>query len=85
MIRIAVCAERRACERAAREVGFEPESRPFRPHLTLGRWRDRCPRPALPVAELGPARLESLALFRSETAPAGAVYTPLARFRLGPA
>lgn len=34
-----------ACERAAREAGFEPERRAFTPHLTLGRWRDRAPRP----------------------------------------
>ena len=73
----------RACERAARDVGFEPEPRPFRAHLTLGRWRDRAARPVLPASELGPTRLESLVLFRSETAQGGAVYTPLARFALG--
>jgi 2'-5' RNA ligase len=73
----------RACERAARDAGFEPEPRPFRAHLTLGRWRDRAVRPALPETDLGPTRLDSLLLFRSETAPGGAVYTPLARFALG--
>lgn len=73
----------RACERAARDAGFEPEPRPFRAHLTLGRWRDRAARPALPETDLGPTRLQSLVLFQSETAQGGAVYTPLARFALG--
>jgi 2'-5' RNA ligase len=72
-----------ACERAAAEAGFEREERPFRAHLTLGRWRERTPRPALPETDLGPTRLDSLVLFRSEMAKGGAVYTPLARFALG--
>jgi 2'-5' RNA ligase len=72
-----------ACERAARAAGFEKEDRPFRAHLTLGRWRERAPRPELPPAELGPTRLETLVLFRSDLRPDGAVYTPLAPFPLG--
>ena len=74
----------RACERVARDAGFEPERRPFLAHLTLGRWRDRAARPELPeTTDLGHTRLDSLVLFRSETAPSGAVYMPLARFPLG--
>ena len=73
----------RACERAARTAGFEREPRPFRAHLTLGRWRERAPRPGLPPADLGATRLDTLVLFRSDLGPGGAVYTPLARFRLG--
>jgi RNA 2',3'-cyclic 3'-phosphodiesterase len=73
----------RACERAARAVGFEREERPFRAHLTLGRWRDRGPRPDLPPADLGVTRLDTLVLFKSDLRPDGAVYTPLARFGLG--
>ena len=73
----------RACERAAREAGFEREERPFRAHLTLGRWRERAPIPDLPPADLGATRLDTLVLFRSDLGPGGAVYTPLARFRLG--
>jgi 2'-5' RNA ligase len=71
-----------ACERAARQVGFAPERRTFRPHLTLGRWRDRVPRPELPAVELGTTRLETLVLFASELRPEGAVHTPLERFAL---
>ena len=73
----------RACERAARAAGFEREPRPFRAHLTLGRWRDRAPHPDLPGADLGATRLDTLVLFESDLRPDGAVYTPLARFALG--
>jgi len=71
------------CERAARRLGFEPETRPFRPHLTLGRWRNRAPHPELPAVDLGVTRLETLVLFESDLRPGGAVYTPLAQFALG--
>jgi 2'-5' RNA ligase len=73
----------RDCEGAARAAGFEREERPFKAHLTLGRWRDRAPRPDLPAADLGTTRLETLVLIRSDLRPEGAVYTPLARFGLG--
>ena len=72
-----------ACERAARAAGFEKEERPFRAHLTLGRWRERAARPELPPADLGVTRLDTLVLFRSDLRPGGAVYTPLAQFPLG--
>lgn len=67
-----------ACERAAIEAGFEPEARPFRPHLTLARWRDRASRPALPDAFVGTARVDRLILYRSDPRGGGSVYTPLA-------
>jgi 2'-5' RNA ligase len=73
----------RACERAAQRAGFEPEERPFHPHLTLGRWRDRAQRPDLPETDLGATRLETLVLYRSEPRVGGAVYTALERFELG--
>lgn len=73
-----------ACENAAGAAGFGRESRPFRSHLTLGRWRDRAPRLELPPADLGALPLDTLVLFRSELRPTGAVYTPLATFPLAP-
>lgn len=73
-----------ACERAAVAAGFEPETRPFAPHFTLGRWRDPAPRPTLPEADLGRARLDTLVLYRSQPGPAGSVYTPLESFALPP-
>jgi 2'-5' RNA ligase len=71
------------CERAAQAAGFAREERPFRAHLTLGRWRERAPRPELPRVELGEARLDRLVLYRSELLRDGAVYAPLRRFALG--
>jgi 2'-5' RNA ligase len=71
-----------ACERAACAAGFEPEGRPFAPHLTLGRWSDRRRRPALPPVDLGRAHIERLVLFRSDLRRSGAVYTPLRVFPL---
>ena len=73
----------RACERTAREAGFEAEERPFTPHLTLGRFRERVPRPKLDPVDLGPTRIETLVLFHSALGREGAVYTPLVRFALG--
>ena len=72
-----------ACERAAVAVGFPPEERTFRSHLTLARFRERVLRPALPPVDLGTFPLQTLALVRSELRPGGAVYTPIARFPLG--
>jgi RNA 2',3'-cyclic 3'-phosphodiesterase len=70
------------CEAAAVASGFPPERRDFKPHLTLGRWRDPAPRPKLPAADLGPAVLDRLTLFRSELRHTGSEYTPLASFPL---
>jgi 2'-5' RNA ligase len=70
-------------EQAAQQAGFEPESRPWRPHLTLGRFAERGRRPAIPVEDLGAAALREVVLFRSDLAPGGAVHTPLERFPLG--
>jgi RNA 2',3'-cyclic 3'-phosphodiesterase len=72
-----------SCEAAAVAAGFEPETRPFRSHLTLGRWREPARRPPLEELELGLAHIERVVLFRSDLRPTGAVYTPLATFPLG--
>jgi 2'-5' RNA ligase len=71
-----------ACEQAAVGVGFEAETRPFRPHLTLGRWSEPARRPALPEVDLGRTPLDTLVLYRSQPGPAGSVYTPLQSFAL---
>lgn len=72
-----------ACETAAVAAGLEPETRAFHPHLTLGRWPDRAPRPPLPEVDLGSAHVRELVLYRSDIRPSGSVYTPLAVFPLG--
>jgi 2'-5' RNA ligase len=72
-----------ACEAAAVAAGLAPETRAFHPHLTLGRWRDGKPRPALPDVDLGKAQVGELILYRSDIRPSASVYTPLAVFPLG--
>jgi 2'-5' RNA ligase len=76
-------ALQRACEEAARRERLEPEERAFRPHLTLGRWKDHVRRPALPPLDLGTAQVERLTLYRSDLKPSGAVYTALRVYELG--
>lgn len=73
------------CERVARSAGFEPDTRVFRPHLTIGRWRDRARRPSLPDVDPFTARIDRATLFRSDLEPTGAVHTPLGVFPLGAA
>lgn len=70
-------------EAASVGCGFAPEPRRFAPHLTLARWRERGPRPALPDMDLGVAHLDRLVLYQSELRRGGAIYTPLATFPLG--
>lgn len=71
-----------ACEAAAVDVGLPAERRPFVAHVTLGRWREPAARPRLPAVGIGPLRLDTLTLYRSDLRPAGAVHVPLRRFRL---
>jgi RNA 2',3'-cyclic 3'-phosphodiesterase len=74
-----------AVERGVVAAGFDPESRPFHAHLTLGRVRGK----HFPVVtgEVT-TRSESFAvnevvLFKSELQPSGAHYTPIEHAPLG--
>lgn len=89
----------RGVDDASARIGVAPEERPFHPHVTLGRVRGHGKRrrgraPTLPetlraaldaarVRAFGVAEARALVLFRSDTEPGGARYTPLARFALG--
>jgi 2'-5' RNA ligase len=79
---IALAAQVEAeCARA----GLAPELRPFQPHLTLARARDRDgsvlpPLPPLPA--LPPWRAGELVLYSSHLGRPAAVYEPLERLRL---
>ena len=79
-----------ALGRALAPLGFTPEARPFSPHLTLGRARDRSGAAGL-AAALGhagegppaPWRAGEVVLFRSHLSPLGSRYEALARAPLG--
>ncbi|HDQ35022.1 MAG TPA: RNA 2',3'-cyclic phosphodiesterase, partial [Chloroflexi bacterium] len=84
-----------AVNEALAQVGFEPETRPFKPHLTLGRVqrgasRDVAAQLGQAVARraergltLGEETVTDLVLFRSVLKPTGAEYSRLATFTLG--
>jgi 2'-5' RNA ligase len=75
-------------ESGARELGWEAELRPFRPHLTLARCR-RGARPDEPPGgeSLGDAGgwVRRIVLYQSHLERGGARYTALASFPLGDA
>ena len=78
----------KAVESAIAPLGFPTESRPFSPHLTLGRARQDTPRAklnafgrklaALDIGEVTRWQVEAVSLMKSDLRPSGAVYTELA-------
>lgn len=76
-----------AVEREMNIAGFQPEGRPFSPHLTLARVRDQAnshERAELgawakeqKVGRLGTMRVTEIALMQSDLRPSGAIYTCL--------
>jgi len=72
------------------KIGFEPEDRPFQPHLTLGRMKSSRGKEELVRGmekyreeEFGALQVERVALFKSDLRPSGPVYTLLRVLRLG--
>lgn len=76
-------------EADARAAGFEPDDRPYVPHLTLGRVRGpRGVRRAIEAVkswrpESGAEEVDEMILFESRLAASGATHVPLARYALG--
>ena len=76
---------------ALRSLGFQPEDRPFQPHLTVGRVRDggRIEESffrrweGLGGERFGAVLVNDLVLMQSELRPEGPLYTPIARVALG--
>jgi 2'-5' RNA ligase len=72
-------------------IGFAPERKPFHPHLTLARVKERSREVGLALARerwleqpamQGPLTVAAVALMKSELKPSGAVYTELRRAAL---
>ncbi|HUK15897.1 MAG TPA: RNA 2',3'-cyclic phosphodiesterase [Bryobacteraceae bacterium] len=76
-------------DRATSALGIAAETRPFSPHLTLARIKERLnPEPlwkaieALPSTDFGVYQAASFFLYRSQLRRGGSVYTKLAEFPL---
>jgi 2'-5' RNA ligase len=76
-----------AVDAGAARLGYEPETRPFSPHLTIGRVRENLSTTELQsirsgldgsrIGSIGSARIESVQLYKSELQREGSVYTKL--------
>ncbi len=80
----------RAVERVTEACGFKPETRAFRPHLTLG--RIKVAKQASDISKLierfqdhhaGKCQIAAVELLASELRPEGPIYTRLDSFPLG--
>jgi 2'-5' RNA ligase len=76
-------------EQALADIGIPPETRPFRPHLTLGRIRHGTRLPTGKLAHIletyahrsfGDGTVARATLFASTLTPQGAIHEPLATF-----
>ena len=72
------------------KIRFQPEDRPFRPHLTLGRVKSSRGRNDLvgrmekhKEREFGDFQVDRLILFKSDLKPSGPIYTVLGEMKLG--
>ena len=80
-------ALQRGIESACGRIGFKSEARPFSPHLTIGRVRQRISKPDqqkiyeilrdVKIDALGTASVDSVNLYKSKRKANGAVYTKL--------
>jgi len=67
----------------AEATEWQPETRPFLPHLTVARTRGGAkPAPVEPPPALGPFAATELTLFRSHLGPGGSRYEPVVRASL---
>lgn len=84
-----LAALQKAIEHEVAKEGFPPEGRPFTPHLTLARVKDRASRAEIEAlgsavsqgqfALKAPMRVGEVYVIKSDLRPDGAIYTPLFR------
>lgn len=82
----------KAVAEAMVQQGWQPDNKPFTPHLTIGRVRKGLGRTTLAligkmvertkVEPFGEHAVQEIYLFKSDLKPSGAVYTPVSRIRL---
>lgn len=78
-----------AIERELEPLGFPPDGREFRPHVTLGRVKSRKKYDMIPIVnefagyDFGQSYIKDIILYESELTQSGAEYTVLNRFTLG--
>ncbi len=71
-------------------LGFQPEKRPYSPHLTVARFKDVARTDAVAIrravahtpADVGACHMTAVTLFRSRLSPKGSQYEPLLRVPL---
>jgi 2'-5' RNA ligase len=84
----ALAALAQGVEQALRRWGFDAADHPFRPHLTIGRVRERDQdwSGRLAGAEAEPARfaVDRIAVVQSTLSPRGSIYEVRAEARLDP-
>ena len=68
------------------ELGFDPEKRPFKPHITLGRVKQGAAEflTEMDPPDLGTCTAQEVVLYKSVLQRTGAEYTPLVRVQLTP-
>jgi len=84
-----LAALQKAVEREMAKEGFAPEERPFTPHLTLARIKERADRAEIEAlgsavsqerfALATPVGVKEVYVMKSDLRPEGAIYTPLFR------
>jgi len=85
-----ITAIQKQLEMEFEKIGFQPEDRPFHPHLTLGRMKSNRGKEELAremerhrEEEFGSFQVEKVVLFKSDLTPKGPIYTPMREIRLG--
>jgi 2'-5' RNA ligase len=82
----------RSLDASINALGFEPERKPFSPHLTIGRIQNHLSRDEISligkllreqaVSPIGAVACDTICLFQSLLKPTGSIYAPLSAEKL---